>query len=69
MALIPGVRRHTSKARLRLTGVPECPLDVPEYSSDGPSYNPSDNGTPERGGLGASVDDTYEIGNLPFFYH
>jgi hypothetical protein len=44
------------KARLtvRLTGVPECP-------SDGPSYNPSDNGTPERGepasayGLGASV--------------
>ena len=51
------------KARLtvRLTGVPECPLGVPEYLSDDLSYNPSDNGTPERGepasayGLGASV--------------
>jgi hypothetical protein len=51
------------KARLtaRLTDVPECPLGVPEYPSDGLSYNPSDNGTPERGepasayGLGASV--------------
>ena len=49
MALIPGVRRHTSKARLCLIGVPECPLDVPEYSSDGPSYNSSDNGMLERG--------------------
>ena len=35
----------------RLTGVPECPLDVAEYPSDGLSYNPSDNGTPEMVGL------------------
>jgi hypothetical protein len=45
------ITRAHLKARLtvRLTGVPECPLDVPEYPSDGLSYNPSDNGTPERG--------------------
>jgi hypothetical protein len=64
MALIPGVRGHTSRPRLtvRLTGVPECPLDVPEYLSNGLSYNPSDNSTPESDepasayGFGAIVE-------------